>query len=261
MTRSKHRRHAKSAGKVLMIDDDAQLARAAEAFFAEALERERTTDPAAARLVSAPVETLPDERGMHDAERPDEHERVWPTSHDERHDDGRRPESRRVESRREAPSAGPAVIIDGDAWRDVVQSEAARWQRHGGSVAVFTVRLAPKRPAPAAVDPSTDSSPAGSDPLAAQRYAVPLGDVLRNRARASDPVARVAADQFSVLLLEADEAGASAYAERIRQICEPWVTAVPGDLALRIGWAVPGAGGSIQGAAEDAFSRVESQSL
>lgn len=252
-----------------MIEDDTQLARAAEAFFAESLERERMSEPAsarfepgAARLVSSPVQTLADERGKRYGERGDDHENLQPPGHDESPgDEIQRPESRRVESRRASASAGPAVIIDGDAWREVVQQEAARWQRHGGSVAVLAVRLAQKRPILSTIDPSADTSPGSSDALAAERYAVPLGDVLRHRARASDPVARVASDQFSVLLLEADEAGASAYAERIRAICEPWVTAVPGDLALRIGWAVPGADGSIQRAAEDAFSRVGSQLL
>lgn len=284
---SRSRRHRKSvmAGTPVMIDDDEQLARAAEAFFAGVLERERASGSAASDLPArgsaasdfaasdfaasgsaargsaaddAERSTIPERNPSHRAE----------DANDIRE---RREASRRVPVRpggsvRDAAPAAPPVILDREAWQDVVQREAARWQRHGGSVAILAVRLARRRAerpslAPDAGDPSTAADPpTTSDPLAAERYAVPLGDVLRHRARASDPVARVASDQFSVLLLEADEAGASAYAERIRAICEPWVTAVPGDLALRIGWSVPGLGGSIQLAADDALARVGASS-
>jgi hypothetical protein len=223
-----------------MIDDDERLARAAEAFFAGTLERERTAQPAPPRLSSQKHRMRSQEGGTGGVQDVSE---------------------RREGSRRTTAPGSPAVILDREAWKDVVQREAARWQRHGGSVAVLAVRLARRRGAPTAAGQPGDEAAGSGDPQAAERYAVPLGDVLRHRARASDPVARVASDQFSVLLLEADEAGASAYAERIRSICEPWVTAVPGDLALRIGWAVPGLGGSIQIAAEDAFASVGTSAI
>lgn len=239
-----------------LLDDDDQLKRAAEAFLAGARERERayempTVSPERPESVGG---IDPGESAVTGGE--DERAAIGVGIGAAGHVGDRRERSRRAD-----PGTAPAPILDGAAWNDVVRHEAARWQRHGGSVAVLAVRLARRRtpvyPAWPRNEPDASTDPLADDPQAPARYAVPLGDVLRHRARASDPVARVAADQFSVLLLEADEDGASAYAERIRAICEPWVMAVPGDLALRIGWAVPGPGGSIELAAEDAYARVQ----
>ena len=239
----------------LLLDDDDQLKRAAEAFLAGARERERASemptasperpvsaggaDPVGIEATGGDGEPAPIGVGIGDAGRGGD---------------------RRERRHRAVPGTAPAAILDGAAWDDVVRHEAARWQRHGGSVAVLAVRLARRRttvsPTWGRNEPAATADPLSDDPQAPARYAVPLGDVLRHRARASDPVARVAEDQFSVLLLEADEDGASAYAERIRAICEPWVTAVPGDLALRIAWAVPALGGSVEVAAEHALASV-----
>lgn len=268
MSRSKSARRAKARAAAalearpewgdapLLLDDDDQLKRAAEAFLAGSRERERASEiPTAALERPVPADGA-DPAGI--VATGEDHERAAIGA---RTGDAWRVGDRRERSHRAAPGTAPAAILDGGAWNDVVQQEAARWQRHGGSVAVLAVRLARRRTTVASTwardEPAAAVDPQADDPQAPARYAIPLGDVLRHRARASDPIARVASDQFSVLLLEADEAGASAYAERIRAICEPWVTAVPGDLALRIGWAVPRPGGSIELAAEDADARVQ----
>ncbi len=253
----------------MMVDDDDRLARAAEAFVSEASERARSFDEAdtESALPRSAVATI-------DPTEPSEapaRSNAW---------DRRQSRTRTttapvagssfaaategIADRRGLPGADDPgstraiPILSKREWEATIRHEAARWHRHGRSLAMVAVRIAPASESVAAAQPPTRASTGRSDPRAAERYSVPLGDTLRRRARSSDRVARLAPDAFSVMLLETGEAGAAAYAERIRSSCEPWIRAVPGDLSLRIGLAVPRLGDSIEGAADDSFSQVAS---
>ncbi len=196
-------------------DEDRRLARAAEAFVVAAAARARARDaeePAEAQAKRDSESTGEDQVGS-----------VPPAC------DG-------VARRRWAPIGEatplPGRVLGHGEWAAAVRSEAARWHRFGRPAAFVTLGLSSRDP----------GEPPRDDPEAAERYAIPLGETLRRRARASDPVVRLDARRFAVMLLHADARGAASFATRISAACEPWVRAVPGDLAMDIAWAVPGRG-------------------
>ncbi len=255
----------------MMVNDDDRLARAAEAFVTEASARARSSDgmdtkSVAPRSAAATADATEPRKATAPSRAWDRRQSGAPTTEAPVAGSSFAPATEGFVDRRGLPGADDPgstraiPILSKREWDDTIRHEAARWHRHGRSVAMLAVRIAPASEAVAPVDPPARASTARYDPQAAERYSVPLGDALRRRARSSDRVARLAPDAFSVMLLETGEAGAAAYAERIRSSCEPWIRAVPGDLSLRIGLAVPRLGDSIEGAADESFSQVGSSS-
>lgn len=229
-------------------DEDRRLARAAEAFVVAAAARARARDaeePAEAQAKRDSESTGEDQVGVARAD-------LFPVTRDDDAVDRRAartnahgprparasvpPASEGVARRRWAPIGEatplPGRVLGPGEWAAAVRSEAARWHRFGRPAAFVTLGLSSRDP----------GEPPRDDPEAAERYAIPLGETLRRRARASDPVVRLDARCFAVMLLHADARGAASFATRISAACEPWVRAVPGDLAMDIAWAVPGRG-------------------
>ena len=66
---------------------------------------------------------------------------------------------------------------------------------------------------------------------------VSLAEVLRRGSRTSDYVARIAADQFAIILTETDEIAAINYVDRVREAWDGLPALTAGALTLGFGWA------------------------
>lgn len=131
------------------------------------------------------------------------------------------------------------------AWELLVRHESKRIARHGDPIAVVFAEL-----------DGLDglSGLFGAD--VADRLIVPTAELLRRHARGSDRVARLGRARFAVLLLEADEAGARTYVERVREATDRWLEAGALKVRLAIGWASLAPGGDIASAARAAQARM-----
>lgn len=96
----------------------------------------------------------------------------------------------------------------------------------------------------------------GDDPVS--RLLPVVADAFRQEARGSDWVARVGYGRFAAFLAETDEIEAINYVERIRQICEPWLSSAAVPLRLAIGWSSPGAATDMEFAIKRAEERMHS---
>jgi diguanylate cyclase (GGDEF)-like protein len=85
-----------------------------------------------------------------------------------------------------------------------------------------------------------------------------VADAFRQEARGSDWVARVGYGRFAAFLPETDEIAAINYVERIRLICEPWLSSAAVPLRLAIGWSSPGAASDLEFAIKRAEERMHS---
>ena len=96
----------------------------------------------------------------------------------------------------------------------------------------------------------------GEEPVA--RLLPVVADALRQEARASDWVARVGYGRFAAFLAETDEIAAINYVERIRLICEPWLSSAAVPLRLAIGWSSPNSSSDLEFATRRAEERMHS---
>jgi diguanylate cyclase (GGDEF)-like protein len=94
----------------------------------------------------------------------------------------------------------------------------------------------------------------GEEPV--ERLLPVVADAFRREARDSDWVARVGKTRFAALLAETDEIQAINYVERIRLVCEPWLSAVAVPLRLAIGWSGPTASSDLEFAVACAEERM-----
>lgn len=87
-------------------------------------------------------------------------------------------------------------------WEAALRHEVARMVRYGRPASVLVIRVAASRAE------TTD------------RIAGRVGEIVREHARETDRVTRVAADRYHVLLPETDEVQADSLADRIRDACQ-----------------------------------------
>ena len=96
----------------------------------------------------------------------------------------------------------------------------------------------------------------GDEPVA--RVLPVIADAFRTEARGSDWIARVGYGRFAAFLAETDEIAAINYVERIRQICEPWLSSSAIPLRLAIGWSSPSGASDLEFAIKRAEERMHS---
>ena len=125
-------------------------------------------------------------------------------------------------------------------WEIALRHEDARIARYGRPAAVLAVRL---RVAKAGT----------ADP-----YAARVGGAIRQQARETDRVTRVAPDRFHVLLPETMEAEATVLAERVRTACVALMPGVPGsEVEILVAAASTSGGGTLLDALRTVQSRLE----
>jgi len=127
------------------------------------------------------------------------------------------------------PTTGAPIpgLVGRQVWEASLVEEAERQQRYARPLAIILAELDGQEPEPTAM---------GTAMIA--RTAPRCAAVLLALARASDRVTRLSGTRFGVLLLEADEDAAAAYAERAIAACEPWVATGAFEMRLSVGWAV-----------------------
>ena len=127
------------------------------------------------------------------------------------------------------PTAGAPIpgLVGRQVWEASLVEEAERQQRYGRPLAIILAELDGQEPEPTAMATAMIA-----------RVAPRCAAVLLALARASDRVTRLSGTRFGVLLLEADEGAAAAYAERAIAACEPWVVTSAFAMRLSVGWAV-----------------------
>jgi GGDEF domain-containing protein len=120
-------------------------------------------------------------------------------------------------------------------WEAAVRSESARLVRYHRPLAIVAVWL-----------DWQEHDRSGGPPEEGLRLLRPVGQTLRRQARASDRVARLGRDSFAIMLMETADLGAAVYSARVRDACRPWLAAVPAEVDLRLGWAIAGAGATME---------------
>jgi diguanylate cyclase (GGDEF)-like protein len=143
----------------------------------------------------------------------------------------------------------PGVSLDAltglenqQSWNRIIEVENARLLRYRRPSTVVVAELDGLRRL---------SERMGEEPVA--RLLPVVADAFRAEARSSDWVARIGYGRFAAFLAETDEIAAINYVERIRQICEPWLSSSAVPLRLAIGWSSPSAASDL----EFAFKRAE----
>jgi hypothetical protein len=125
-------------------------------------------------------------------------------------------------------------------WDIALRQEDARVARYGRPAAVLAVRL---RMAPSE---RTD------------HYAARVGGAIREQARETDRVTRVAPDRFHVLLPETLEAEATVLADRVRTACMAVIPGVPGsEVEILVAAASTSSGGTLVEALRAIQARLE----
>ena len=140
----------------------------------------------------------------------------------------------------------PLTGLEGPAsWSRIVEIENARLLRYRRPVTVVMAEVEGlKRLAERLGDEPVD------------RLLPVIAGAFRREARSSDWVARVGHGRFAAFLPETDEIQAINYVERIRLVCEPWLTSSAVPLRLAIGWSSPTASSDIESALQRAEERM-----
>jgi hypothetical protein len=149
-----------------------------------------------------------------------------------------------------APRRRPTVVRDAGRpipmdtrqdWDSALRHEDARLARYGRPASVVVVRLH------------------GSATAALDRVAGRVATTIRERARETDRVTRVASDRFHVLLPETDAVDAAAFAERLRVACVECLDGRSASAGLEVSAvaASPEPGRTLQDALRDAVARAE----
>lgn len=125
-------------------------------------------------------------------------------------------------------------------WDIALRHEDARVARYGRPAAVLAVRI--RLVKLGAADP----------------YAVRIGGAIRQQARETDRVTRVAPDRFQVLLPETVEAEATVLAERVRVACVALIPGTPGsEVEILVAAASTSSGGTLVDALQTVRARLE----
>jgi diguanylate cyclase (GGDEF)-like protein len=120
-------------------------------------------------------------------------------------------------------------LLGGAAWSEAVEAERVRRARYRRPVAFIIAEVG--------------GLPAAGSRTRARRdeLLVSAARLLRHSVRDTDVVARIADDQFAVMLPETPPAALEPLVTRLRAAAEAWSASVPDlPLAFSIGWAVPG---------------------
>ena len=125
-----------------------------------------------------------------------------------------------------------------------LERESLRSARYGRPACVAIVELVPERPG-MQVD------------VWLRSLAGPVSRTLRQGARATDLVARMASARFQVLLPETPEAGAGRFAERMSTACQSSIDAAGAPLAVRVTVAVATPDHSLEEALTHALQSIE----
>lgn len=136
-------------------------------------------------------------------------------------------------------------LEDQGSWNRVVEVENARLLRYRRPSTVIVAELDGLRKL---------SERLGDEPVA--RLLPVVAEAFRSEARTSDWVAHIGYGRFGVFLAETDEIAAINYVERIRQICEPWLSSAAVPLRLAIGWSSPTASSDLEFAIKLAEERM-----
>jgi len=136
--------------------------------------------------------------------------------------------------------------LEGPAsWSRIIEIENARLLRYRRPVTVVMAEVEGL---------SRLAERLGEEPV--DRLLPVIADALRHEARSSDWVARIGHARFAAFLPETDEIQAINYVERIRIVCEPWLTSSAVPLRLAIGWSSPGGSTDLEYAINRAEERM-----
>jgi diguanylate cyclase (GGDEF)-like protein len=138
-------------------------------------------------------------------------------------------------------------LEDQQSWNRIIEVENARLLRYRRPSTVVVAELDGLRRL---------AERMGEEPVA--RLLPVVADAFRAEARSSDWVARIGYGRFAAFLAETDEIAAINYVERIRQICEPWLSSAAVPLRLAIGWSSPAAASDLEFAIKRAEERMHS---
>jgi diguanylate cyclase (GGDEF)-like protein len=138
-------------------------------------------------------------------------------------------------------------LEDQDSWSRIIEVENARLLRYRRPSTIVMAEVDGLRKL---------SERMGEEPVA--RLLPVVAAAFRNEARGSDWIARIGYGRFAAFLAETDEIAAINYVERIRQLCEPWLTSAAVPLRLAIGWSSPSAASDLEYAIKRAEERMHS---
>ncbi len=142
----------------------------------------------------------------------------------------------------------PLTGLEGPAgWTRIMEVENARLLRYRRPSTIVVAEIDGLRRL---------SERMGEEPVS--RLLPVVADAFRNEARGSDWIGRVGYGRFAAFLAETDEIAAINYVERIRQICEPWLSSAAVPLRLAIGWSSPSAASDLEFAIKRAEDRMHS---
>jgi len=151
-----------------------------------------------------------------------------------------------------APPMGAGIVPDAltgledlRSWSRIVEVENARLLRYRRPSTIVVAELDGLRRL---------AERLGDEPVA--RLLPVVADAFRAEARDSDWVARIGYGRFAAFLAETDEIAAINYVERIRQICEPWLSSSAVPLRLAIGWSSPSGASDMEFAIKRAEERM-----
>jgi diguanylate cyclase (GGDEF)-like protein len=147
----------------------------------------------------------------------------------------------------EMPADPLTALVGPQSWTQIIEVENARLLRYRRPSTIVVAEVDGLRKL---------SERMGEEPVA--RLLPVVGNALRNEARSSDWIARIGYGRFAAFLAETDEIAAINYVERIRQICEPWLSSAAVPLRLAIGWSSPSAASDLEFAIKRAEERMHS---
>jgi hypothetical protein len=139
------------------------------------------------------------------------------------------------------------IVLDTPAeWQAAMRREEVRLERYGRPATVLVL------------DVCADCGPEPVDgpTVTAGDLVDPVIEAIRNEARETDHVVRVAPTRFHLLLPETGEAEADSFVERLRTACRDRLNGHGGILRLRVEAATPGHGRSLGDALEDGERRL-----
>jgi len=143
------------------------------------------------------------------------------------------------------PDSTLADLADPAAWSRAIREESARVARFGHPATVVIAEL-----------PNLDTLADSFGRGVADRIALEAARLLVAEGREADRIARLGDARFGILLTDTEETAARGYVERIRGAIDSWLESVGLSTRLALGWASPGEGGDVIGAAATAEQRM-----
>jgi len=143
------------------------------------------------------------------------------------------------------PDSTLADLADPAAWSRAIREESARVARFGHPATVVIAEL-----------PNLDTLADSFGRGVADRIALEAARLLVAEGREADRIARLGDARFGILLTDTEETAARGYVERIRGAIDSWLESVGLSTRLALGWASPGEGSDVIGAAATAEQRM-----